>query len=64
VFHSIRETVVTLLENAGVGENLPADIVGHEKPRVTDGLYSDGASLAVKAQALESVRYSDWPPAT
>jgi integrase len=32
VFHSIRKTVVTLLENAGVPENTVAEIVGHEKP--------------------------------
>ena len=31
VFHSIRKTLVTLLENAGVSENLAADIVGHER---------------------------------
>jgi integrase len=34
-FHSLRKTVATLLENAGVNENLAADIVGHEKPRIT-----------------------------
>jgi integrase len=57
VFHSIRKTLVTMLENAGVSENLAADIVGHEKPRITYGLYSGGASLATKAEALEKVRY-------
>jgi integrase len=40
VFHSISKTVVTLLENTGVSENVAADIVGHEKPRITYGLYS------------------------
>lgn len=57
VFHSIRKTVVTLLENAGISENLAADIVGHEKPRITYGLYSGGATLAVKKEALERVAY-------
>ncbi|MAS40875.1 MAG: hypothetical protein CMK33_04080 [Porticoccaceae bacterium] len=57
VFHSIRKTVVTLLENAGVSENLTADIVGHDKPRITYGLYSGGALLEVKREALEKVRY-------
>ena len=37
VFHSFRKTVVTLLEQAGISENLAADIVGHEKPRITYG---------------------------
>ena len=57
VFHSIRKTFITLLENAGVGENLAADIVGHDKPRITYGLYSGGASVAVKAAAVEKVKY-------
>lgn len=57
VFHSLRKTLVTMLEDAGVSENLAADIVGHEKPRITYGLYSGGASLATKAAALELVRY-------
>lgn len=56
-FHSLRSTLVTQLENAGVSENLAADIVGHEKPRITYGLYSGGASLAVKRQAIELVSY-------
>lgn len=57
VFHSIRKTVVTLLEDAGVSENLSADIVGHEKPRVTYGLYSGGHSLESKREAIELIAY-------
>jgi integrase len=57
VFHSIRKTVVTILENAGVAENIVADIVGHEKPTMTYGLYSGGVSLAVKRDALNKLTY-------
>jgi integrase len=57
VFHSIRKTFTTMLENAGVGENLAADIVGHEKPRITYGLYSGGASLEVMREAVKKVAY-------
>lgn len=57
VFHSIRKTVVSQLEQAGVGENVTADIVGHEKPRITYGLYSSGTSLSQKAEALMCVAY-------
>ncbi|SBV99184.1 Integrase [uncultured Alphaproteobacteria bacterium] len=57
VFHSIRKTVATLLENAGVPENVAADIIGHDKPTMTYGLYSGGASLEVKRQALEKIDY-------
>ena len=57
VFHSIRKTVVTILENAGVAENIVADIVGHEKTTMTYGLYSGGLSLEVKREALEKLEY-------
>ena len=57
VFHSIRKTVVTILENAGVPENIVADIVGHEKTTMTYGLYSGGVSLAVKHEALAKLAY-------
>ncbi len=57
VFHSIRKTVVTIFENAGVAENVVADIVGHEKTTMTYGLYSGGLSLAVKREALDKLAY-------
>ena len=58
VFHSIRKTLITALENAGVSENLTADIVGHEKPRITYGLYSGGTNIEVKKDAIEKVSYN------
>ena len=68
VFHSIRKTVVTILENADVRENVVADIVWHEKSTMTYGLYSGGATLALKHEALAHLAYprgeiADRPPA-
>ena len=57
VFHSVRKTVATILENAGVPENVSADILGHEKTTMTYGLYSGGVSLEVKRKALEKLKY-------
>jgi integrase len=57
VFHSIRKTVATMLENAGVIENVAADIIGHDKPTMTYGLYSGGNSLKVKREAIEKLNY-------
>jgi integrase len=57
VFHSIRKTVVTLFEIAGIPENVSADIVGHEKPTMTYGHYSGGVNLAVKAAAMSHLSY-------
>lgn len=55
--HSIRKTVVTLLENVGVS----ASFVGHNEPGITYGLYSGGASLEVKRQALAKLRHPIQP---
>ena len=53
---SIRKTVTTQLENAGVPENVTADLLGHQKSRITYGVYSGDTSLAVKARALAKLR--------
>ena len=37
--------IISLSNALGISENLAADIVGHEKPRITYGLYSGGSSL-------------------
>jgi len=58
VFHSIRKTFTTQLENAGVNENVTADIIGHEKPRITYGLYSGGTNLEVKRDAVSKILYN------
>lgn len=63
VFHSIRKTVVTILENAEVPEGIVADIVGHEKQTMTYGLYSGGSSLERKADALSRLNYTGWSDA-
>ena len=64
VYHSIRKTVVTILEDAGVSENVCADIVGHEKPASPTVLYSGGASMETKRKALLKLSYPgcDWSP--
>ena len=51
VFHSIRSTVATLLENAGVPENVSADIIGHDKDTMTC------TSLEAKRKAIGKLRY-------
>ena len=57
VFHSIRKCVGTQLENAAVPEGVAADLLGHEKPNITYGLYSGGASLEVKRVAVAKLHY-------
>jgi integrase len=57
VFHSIRKTVSTLFENAGVLENIAAAIIGHDVVTMTYGVYSGGPSLEVKRAAIEKISY-------
>ena len=52
MFHNFRKTVVTLLDQAGISENLAADIVEHEKPEITYGLCSGVSSLEQKINAI------------
>jgi integrase len=40
VFHSIRKTVANMLGTAGIPESTAADILGHDRPSMTYGLYS------------------------
>lgn len=57
VFHSIRKTVATKLENAGVPEGIAADILGHKKQTMTYGLYSGGTSFENKEEEIAKLAY-------
>jgi len=57
VFHSIRHTVATKFQNAGVQENIAAQIVGHDFYTMTYGYYSKEIDLSVKSEALEKISY-------
>jgi integrase len=57
VFHSIRKTFVTLLENNSIGENIAADIVGHKKPNITFRTYSGGTGLSLMRESIEKISY-------
>ena len=57
VFHSIRKTVSTQFEQAGVAEGVAADILGHEKKTMTYGLYAGGSSIDQKGEAISKLNY-------
>jgi integrase len=57
VFHSIRKTVATLLEDAGVPEGVAEGIIVRDKPTMTYGLYSGGASMKTEREAIEKISY-------
>lgn len=58
VFHSIRKTVTTTFENAGISEGLAAEILGHEKTTMTFGVYSAGHTVQKKKEAIETLLYT------
>jgi site-specific recombinase XerD len=61
VFHSIRKTVTSLMQDASVAEGVAADIVGHIKPGLTYGVY--GGITAMPLRAAELTRAISYPVA-
>ena len=54
-FHSIRKTVVTTLEQAGISEGIAADLIGHKKKTITYGVYSGGSALGQLITAIDAL---------
>ena len=57
VFHSIRKTFASRLEEAGVPELLAARLLGHEVKTISYGLYSSGSTFPQLKEAINQVRY-------
>jgi integrase len=57
-FHSLRKSVVTELERAGIAEGVAADLVGHEKPNITYNVYSGGSSIEQLSHAVKVLERS------
>lgn len=57
VFHSIRATVITMLERAGVPEGTVQDIVGHERSTLTGSTYSGKSTVEMRRDALNKLAY-------
>lgn len=57
VFHSIRNTVITMLEHAGVPEGTAQDLVGHERSTLTGSTYSGKSTFEMRRDALDKLDY-------
>ncbi|AUG39677.1 integrase [Pseudomonas chlororaphis] len=55
VFHSIRKTTITQLVRANVQGTLIAELVGHETGQITFDVYSQGASISQKFEAISKM---------
>ena len=57
VFHSIRHTVVTMLERAGAPEGTVQDLIGHERSTLAGSTYSGKSTLEMRRDALAKLAY-------
>ena len=55
--HSIRNSVITALERAGVPEGTVQDIVGHQRSTLTGSTYSGKSTLEMRRKALAKLTY-------
>ena len=60
VLYSVRKTVITMLHQAGVSIEVIPDIVGHEHASLTLSVYSGGASMDQKRDAINKLQYPDF----
>ena len=56
-FHSLRGTVITMLERAGVPEGTVQDIVGHERSTLTGSTYSGKSTFEMRCNAIKQLAY-------
>ena len=57
VFHSIRKTMITQLQQTGVTPLTVANLVGHETGMITFDTYSAGASWAQLQDAINNLKF-------
>lgn len=58
VYHSIRKTAVTQMQHKGAPALVIPAIVGHETGSITFDVYSAGASMEQKREAIELLHYN------
>ena len=66
VLYSIRHTVITIMDQAGIATSVIADTVGHEQSSFTKRVYSGGSSMEQKREAINCISYPfygwQWNP--
>ena len=56
-FHSLRRSAITALKHGGIREHEVAEVVGHEHPMITFGVYPDRQKLTGLKAIVEAIRY-------
>ena len=57
MFHSIRNTVITMLERAEVPEGTVQDVVCHDRSTLTGSTYSGKSTFEMRRDILEKLAY-------
>jgi integrase len=58
-FHSLRHSAITALKHARIPEHDVAEVIGHDHPRVTFGVYADRQQLSRLQAIVEAISYND-----
>lgn len=58
-FHSLRRTLITLMENLGIDQVRIARYVGHNLPTLAFSLYSKGSTLQTNIAVAREIKYPD-----
>jgi integrase len=56
-FHSFRRSATTALKHARIPEHEAAEVLGHDHPQVTFGVYPDRHKLKELQRIVEAIRY-------
>ena len=59
VFHSLRNTFATRLENLGVPKNHISQLLGHEDGNMALDVYSDGLAIEPLRKSISKLNYGD-----
>ena len=59
VFHSLRNTFATRLENLGVPKNHISQLLGHEDGNMALDVYSDGLAIEPLRKSIAKLNYGD-----
>lgn len=57
-FHSLRRSGITALKRVGIPEADAAEVMGHEHPNVTFGIYPDAHTLRRLQEIVEAISYA------
>ena len=59
VFHSLRNTFATRMENLGIPRNHTSQLMGHEDSNMSLDIYSAGLAIEPLVESINKLTYGD-----